>query len=168
MTELWELGHIAGVFGVRGELRLWLDNPESPWLFDAPRPVFLRSPDGAERSVQLQARPGAGRRVLGRIPGLQCREDAEAVVGWRILAAREALPEPDDGSWYVEELMGLEVTTDTGKVLGRLVQVHQNAPVEVWEVRGPEGLFYVPVLLDNIVEVGERIIVADRGVVSGA
>jgi 16S rRNA processing protein RimM len=167
VAELWVLGHIAGVFGVRGELRLWLDNPDSPWLFEAPREVVLRSPDGAERAVTLQARPGSGRRVLGRIPGHQRREQAEALVGWEILADRGALPALDEGSWYIEDLLGLEVRTASGRVLGRLVEVHQSAPVEVWEVHGPDGPSYVPVLLDKIIEVGQCVIVADDGVVHG-
>lgn len=167
MAELWVLGHIAGVFGVRGEVRLWLDNPDSRWLFESPREIVLRSPDGAERPAKLQARPGSGRRILGRIPGHQRREQAEALMGWEILAPRDALPEPDDGSWYVEDLLGLEVRTASGRVLGRLAEVHQHAPTEVWEVHGTDGPCYVPVLLDNIVEVGACIVVADEGVVYG-
>ncbi len=166
-TELWVMGHVAGVFGVRGELRLWLDNPDSSWLYDRPRQVTLRSPDGVEREVTLQARPGAGRRVLGRASGLQTPEDAQKLVGWQILAPRDELPEPEDGSWYVEDLMGREVRTVEGQTLGRLVEVHQTAPVEVWEVLGPEGTCYVPVLLDRIVEVGEVIVVRQDGVVQG-
>lgn len=166
-AELWVLGHVAGVFGVRGELRLWLDNPDSDWLREAPRDVVLRSPDGVERPARLQARPGAGRRILGRIEGLTDRDEAEGLMGWEILAPRQQLPELDEGSWYIEDLLGLEVRTLEGVSLGRLVEVHQHTPVEVWEVRGPDGTSYVPVLLDHIVEVGEFIVVRHDGVVFG-
>ncbi len=165
--SLWVLGHVAGVFGVRGELRLWLDNPDSTWLHEAPRQVVLRSPDGVERRVELRARPGAGKRILGRVKGFTRREEAEELKDWQILVPRDALPEPEDDAWYVEDLLGCEVRTDTGRVLGTLAEVHQSAPVEVWEVHGPAGTHYVPVLLDRIVEVGELIIVRDDGVVEG-
>jgi 16S rRNA processing protein RimM len=163
--ELWVLGKIVGVFGVRGEVRLWLDNPDSSWLFEGPRDVLLRAPDGSERRVELRARSGAGKRVLGRIQGHSRREEAEALMGWQILVPRDVLPEPEEGAWYVEDLLGLEVVTASGRALGELVEVHQNAPVEVWEVRGPGGTCYVPVLLERIVEVGERVVVSDDGVV---
>ncbi len=88
-------------------------------------------------------------------------------MGWTILAPRDAFPEPEDGSWYVEDLLGLEVVTDAGRPLGVLVAVHQNAPVEVWEVHGGGETHFVPVLLDRIIEVGERIVVRDDGVVQG-
>ncbi len=166
-TELWLLGHVAGVFGVRGELRLWLENPDSTWLLEASRDVLLRSSDGQERQVSLRARPGAGRRILGRIEGLSRREQAEALVDWQILVPRDALPEPEDDSWYIEELLGLEVRTEQGALLGKLVEVHQSAPVEVWEIHGDEGICYVPVLVDRIVEVGDVIVVREDGVVQG-
>jgi 16S rRNA processing protein RimM len=165
--ELWVLGHVTGVFGVRGELRLWLENPDSGWMKDKARAVVVRSPDGEERQLRLRARPGAGKRILGRVEGFQRREQAEELVGWEILAPRDDLPEPEEGSWYVEELIGLPVRTDAGRLLGELVEVHQGAPVEVWEIRGPEGACYVPVLLDRILEVGEHILVRDDGVVAG-
>jgi len=166
-TDLWLLGHVAGVFGVRGELRLWLDNRDSTWLIDASREVVLRSPDGQERQVSLWARPGAGRRILGRIEGLSRPEQAEALVDWQILVPRDALPDLDDDSWYIEEIMGLEVRTEHGALLGKLVEVHQGAPVEVWEIHGDGGVCYVPVLVDRIVEVGDVIVVREDGVVLG-
>jgi 16S rRNA processing protein RimM len=166
-AELWVLGRVTGVFGVRGELRLWLDNPDSSWLYEQAREVVLRADDGRERALRLKARPGAGRRILGRVEGFERREQAEALVGWEILAPRDALPELDDGSWYVEDLIGLSVFTDRGRALGELVEVHQGAPVEVWEILGPEGTSYVPVLLERILEVGESILVRDDGVVEG-
>ncbi len=167
-ADAFVLGHVSGIFGVRGELRLMLHNPDSRWLFEQPREVVLRAPDGRTRPARIQARPGAGRRVLGRMDGLHDREQARALMEWEILAPREAMPEPDEGSWYVEDLMGLELRTDAGRVLGTIAEVHQQAPVEVWEVHGPAGLFYVPVLLENILEVGaEGVVVRDEGVVEG-
>ncbi len=168
-AETFVLGRVNGVFGVKGEVRLMLYNLESRWLFEEPRDVVLRAPDGRTRPARVQARPGAGKRVLGRIDGLTDRDKARAMMDWEVLAPREILPEPEEGCWYVDDLLGLEVRTDAGRVLGKLCEVYQDAPVEVWEVGGPAGTFYVPVLLENILELDESgVLVRDEGVVEGA
>jgi len=162
------LGRVAGIFGVRGELRLLLFNLESDWLFEAPRAVVLRSPDGRRIEVRLSARPGAGQRVLGLVEGLADREGARALIGWDIVVPREALPEPEAGSWYVEDLLGCAVRTAGGRALGVLVDVHPGAPVDVWELGSPDGTCYLPALAENLLSVGpEGIVVRDEGVVEG-
>lgn len=159
------LGRISGVFGVRGEVRLWLENPESDWLF-TPRQVELVSPTGDRRRVTLTARPGAGRRILGRIEGVQDRDEARSLMEWQIEVATADLPDPGPGAWYLAHLLGAAVVTGSGRSLGRLVAVHRNTPVHLWEARGPEGRAYVPALEHNLIEVSpETVRVRDEAVV---
>ena len=165
ITEL-VLGRIAGVFGVRGEVRLLLYNPEGEWLFEGVRDVTLRAPDGHGQPARLRVRPGAGRRVLGTVEGVGDRDGARVLIGWEIVVPRAALPEPEPGSWYVEELLGCAVRTRDGRALGTLTQIHPGAPVDVWEVHGPAGTSYVPALAVNLLAVGPaEIVVRDEGVV---
>ena len=56
-----ELGEVVGVFGVWGEVRLFLANPASDTLHQS-RTVVLVMPDGVERPVRMVVRPGAGKR----------------------------------------------------------------------------------------------------------
>lgn len=159
------LGRVVGVFGFKGEVRLFLDNPESDWLFVS-RKVALVSPEGERREVRLQARSGAGKRVLGAIEGVSDEETARSLMGWRILARMRDLPPPDPGEWYQAQLLGMEVITDTGRRVGTLHAVHQNGPVDVWEIQGPAGTHYLPVLEAHVLEVrDDEVLVADEGLV---
>ena len=158
------LGRISGVHGLSGEVKLWLHNPASAWLLE-PRVLKLRSPRGEERQVHIEARRGSGRRVRARIDGVQDRAQARALMGWELLVRRAALPPAEEGSWYHFDLLGKSVWTLDGRQLGRLTEIHQAGSVDVWQFEGDGGLFYFPVLLEFISQVGdERIIVDGAGV----
>jgi 16S rRNA processing protein RimM len=159
------LGRIAGIFGVRGEVRLLLFNPDSGWLFERPRTVELRGPDGVKHRARLVVRPGAGKRVLGTLSGVEDRDQARALMGWEIAVPRRALPEPEPGEWYIDDLLGAPARTTEGRDLGTLREIHPGNPVDVWEFSGPGGTTWLPALAKNLVEVGaEGIVVLHAGV----
>ena len=74
-----ELGHVSGVFGVRGEVRLHLHNRDSI-LLEGPVDAVLVGPDGARTGVEIVARPGAGKRIIGRITGLDLGNPRHSLV----------------------------------------------------------------------------------------
>ena len=154
---------ISGVFGIQGEVRLFLYNLDTE-LFDRPRRLTLACPpDGVRRDVRLTARAGTGKRVLGRIDGVGSANEAEALVGAELLVPRTALPALPDGEWYHADLLGAEVSTVSGRLLGTLTEIHSTGSVDVWEVHGAEGDWYVPALLELIVRVdpGVAVVVKD-------
>ena len=146
------LGRVTGIFGFRGEVRLFLDNPESTWLHET-REVVLVSPEGERRTARLKARPGAGRRILGALDGVEDDVGARALMGWHVLARRQDLPDTGEHEWYTADLLGLEVSTENGEIVGTLREIYQSGPVDVWEIQGPHGTCYLPVLEQNLVEV---------------
>ena len=115
------LGEVIGVFGIRGELRLLLYHREGTTLAE-PRVVELVTPSG-RRSVRLSTRSGAGKRVLGRIEGVDTPEAAAALVGARIEVERSSLAPAAPGEFYVYDLVGLEVIDGAGTVHGRITDV---------------------------------------------
>ena len=139
-----ELGTISGVFGVQGEVRLFLHNPESDALAD-PTPVVLVRPDGERFAATLQARSGAGKRIIGRLRGLDDRNLAYSLKDWRILVRAADLPEPEDDEFYVYELEGLPVRVGEREI-GTVATVHATPGGDVLEIdTGGEPLF-VPFL----------------------
>jgi 16S rRNA processing protein RimM len=131
-----ELGRVVGVFGTRGELRVYLHNPVDSVL-ERSTEVILRDPSGRESATTMIVRPGAGRRILGRVQGVDTPEQARALMGTVILVERSALPAPPPGEFYVTDLIGLHVVDSAGADLGRLSEVIEG-PVDAWVIdRGP-------------------------------
>lgn len=158
-----ELGKVVGVFGVRGELRVFLHNPESSILLGGPSSVMLILPDGARRTARLTCRKGAGKRILGRLDGLEDRDEAAAMKGTRIVVPRASLPAPDEGEFYVADLQGLAVVVAERRV-GHVVDVHHTAAGDLLELDiGGETEFLAMAsdgLLDIDIDAGQLVVAA--------
>jgi 16S rRNA processing protein RimM len=145
-----ELGTIVGVFGVAGEVRVHLHNPTSDLLRE-PRTVILVSPSGATRRARVSVRPGAGKRILGRVEGVEDRDAAAALTGTQVWIPIADLPPEEDGDIYVHRLLGAEVRVGD-RVVGELLEIHDRGPTPILEIStGGRDSAFVP-LIDEFVE----------------
>lgn len=159
------LGEVIGVFGLRGELRVHLHHREGATL-TRPRDVELILPEG-RRIVRMSVRPGAGKRVLARVEGVETPEAAAALVGARIEVDRATLPPPEAGEYYVHDLLGATVVDETGAEHGVVTEVAAG-PVDVWVL--DEGAAFVVASTDAVRRVdldARRIVVATGAVERG-
>jgi len=145
------LGSVNGVFGLKGEVRLFLHNRESD-LLESEQAVVLVDPNGKRRSARLRSRSGAGGRVLGIIQGVHDREQARALMGHEILVDAALLPPIAEDEYYHHQLLGLSVVDVGGEELGKLAAVHEGQ-VDLWEVRGAGEPRYLPALREVVLRV---------------
>ena len=131
---------VAGAHGVGGNVRLRLvgDNPDAAARsLQSCRTVRLAGPEGAAArdltlsSLRRQTQPKGA--WLARFKEVKDRTAAEVLVGWSVYipeSGRASLPE---GEYYVDELVGLDIVTDTGKPLGKLTDVIYSPANDVYE-----------------------------------
>ncbi len=151
-----ELGSVSGVFGVRGEVRLFLHNPDSE-LLRKPRKVALIAPDGKRYQVTVSSRSGAGKRILGHFAEVAERELAASLKGWSLALAKSELPALDDDEFYVWQLEGAEVFVadeEAGdRKVGTVMHVHNTPGGDLLEIEGPGELHaFVPCVEEFVVE----------------
>jgi len=154
-------GRVNGVFGLRGEVRLFLYNRESDLLAGGREVTLLH--DGHRRVVRIKSRPGAGKRVLGRITGVDTPEDAHALIGAEILIPRASLPTLPEDTYYHHQLLGLPVHTASGELLGTIREIHSSGGVDLWLVRSADAEIYIPAIGEEIISVqpGIGVVVSD-------
>lgn len=165
-TDDVRLGYVSGVFGTRGEVRLFLYNPHSD-LFDRPREVVLVTADGRRRRARMRSRPGAGKRILGQLEGITDPEAARALIGAELVLPAAELPELEPGTWYHHELYGTPVRSRSGELVGELAEIYESATdaaPDIWVVRGSGGERFIPATRAVVlhVEPGHGIVVADE------
>lgn len=127
MNKRIKLGHVAGVHGVKGWVKIHsLTDPRSaifdyqPWLLgDAKEPV---------RYSQAKEH---GKRLIALFENVNDREQAESLVHREIWVDREQLPEPGDESYYWADLVGLTVRLVNGELLGTVSRLMETGANDV-------------------------------------
>jgi 16S rRNA processing protein RimM len=155
--ELLAVGRITRAHGIRGEVAV-LNLTEVETRFQAGS--VLRLEDGRVLTVE-SARPH-GHRLLVKFEQVPDRTVAEALRGQVLLVPAADAPAPAAGSYWVHQVVGLEVVTDTGRSLGRVREVLHNPANDLWVTDGPQGEMLIPALGDVVLEVD---LDADRAVV---
>ncbi len=100
-------------------------------------------------------------RIL--ISGCSSRADAEALRGSTLAVDRQAAVAHLEGRHFWFQIEGLEVETEGGEPLGRLVGLIETGANDVYEVSGPAGELLIPALPDVIRDIdlkARRMIVA--------
>ncbi len=126
---------LSSPFGLRGEIRARIvtDFPER--LLEL-KEVFLGPHLRPFRVRSVRFHRG---EVLFQLEGVSSREEAALLRGLEVqVPIHEAPALPEDAYFYFE-LLGLEVVTEEGEVLGELVEILETGANDVYIVRSPEG-----------------------------
>lgn len=129
------VGRVAGAFGVRGEVRI-TSFTEEPLALARFRE--LKRQDGSPGLTILSAREAKG-SVICRCPGIETKEQADALRGLRLFIPREALPPADEDEFYLADLIGLAVVTPEGEALGSVKSVQDFGAGDILEITPAEG-----------------------------
>ncbi|RIV21039.1 ribosome maturation factor RimM [Alicyclobacillaceae bacterium I2511] len=132
------VGIVTGMHGLRGELRVL---PRTDFVEERFKPgsvLWLRHP-GQLPHLQVTVATARSHKQFYLI---LCREytDINQVSEWKgmeFCVPKSALMQLPEGSFYIHQLIGLEVHTETGELLGQLVEVLQPGANDVYVVRGP-------------------------------
>lgn len=148
------VGRILRPHGLRGEVRVEIhtDSPERFALYER---VYLAptraDPDtagllsaSAATAYAIESHRFHSKWVLLKLAGVSDRTQAEALIGlWVWIAPEQAVP-LEEGEVYLHDMLGLDVFTDEGEELGRIVQIIETGASPVYVVRGLRGELLIP------------------------
>ena len=147
------LGRINGVFGLKGEVRLYLYNPKSELFAGKGMDAVLVSPNGERRSTHIRSRSGAGKRILGRLDGVTSPEAAADLADWEIVCDEGVLPKLLDDEYYHRDLIGLAVQSQSGEGLGRISEIVPGDEVDCWVAKLDGEEFMFPAVKEVVLSV---------------
>jgi 16S rRNA processing protein RimM len=82
--------------------------------------------------------------ALVKLAGCADREAADQLRGQLVQVPIEDAIPLEEGEYYTYQILGAEVVTDAGEVLGRVVEVLETQANDVYVVRGPRGDVLIP------------------------
>lgn len=167
MTRRVRLGRVAGVFGIKGWVRVASETRPadnifrySPWWLGEDTRGF------ESRALAWQAQNQGWIAQLTDRDGrpIEDRDQAQRLVGSPISVPREALPPLPEGEYYWVDLIGLSVVNAEGVALGTLREMTSNGAQDVMVVVDGEHERLIPFLVGVFVqrvEMDERRVVCD-------
>jgi len=147
MTDRVVVGRVGRAHGLDGSFVVEQASDDPRWFAVGSTLVV-----GGETAVVVATKVAGGRPVI--------RLDRDASPRAAIEVERASLPATEEGEFYVFELIGLEVVEETGRSLGRVVNV---APGVANDALALEGGAMLPLVEDCVRDVdlaARRILVA--------
>lgn len=146
MSDLVTVGRVGKPHGLEGAFVVE-SGSEDPERFAVGATLVI---EGSPARVVESKRAG-GRPVI--------RLDREVARGADLQVERADLPEPEDDSYYVFQLVGLAVEEEGGRALGRVVEVAPGPANDVLELDGGLALPLVDACVQEVDLVAGRIVV---------
>ncbi|HVR46419.1 MAG TPA: ribosome maturation factor RimM [Candidatus Binatia bacterium] len=150
------VGRIAGVFGVRGELKC--DPTSAGRIVFSPGAVLDCARGDARTPIRLAAVRPHGGRLLIRITGVEDAASAENYAGALLYAARDRIS-LSEGEYLDDDLVGCSVLGKDGTAYGTVQRVEHYPSSDMLIVDGT----MVPMVRSIVseIEVAKRRIVID-------
>lgn len=141
-SKLILVGHVAGGFGVKGEVKITAYTAD-PLALTAYGPL-LRA-DGSPGLTLTQTR-ATKEGIVGRAKEITTKEEADALRNLKLYVPRDAFPEPEEDEFYLADLVGIEARDPEGVVLGTVRAVQNFGADDMLEIAPAAGgpTWYLP------------------------
>jgi 16S rRNA processing protein RimM len=155
MTDRIKIGKISAASGLHGEVKLFHDSGEHERLAGIEE-LFLSVKRGESAGQNLKSIKVLKLRFQGKIPiltleGITTRSEAEAIIGAEVYADRESLAPLDEDSYYVSDLIGLNVADKTHGDLGKVTGILDNPAHDILRIGDEFGKEILLPLIDEFI-----------------
>jgi 16S rRNA processing protein RimM len=143
------VGKIIGTHGIKGQLKVYSfsGNIES---LNAANEILIRSPKGDLTKYELKSVAYHAGKFNIALAGLDDINNVQHLIGTEICLWRSQLPEPDTDEYYWCDLIGLEVSTVDGQLLGEIIDIFETGSSDIYVVRSDQREYLIPAIADVI------------------
>jgi len=142
------LGRIAGVFGVKGWVKVISHTEPREGILEYQN-WLLRRGDGWQ-AVRVQDGKRHGKSVIAKLTDIEDRDAAAELLDVEIAVTREDLPQTQDDVFYWTDLEGLLVVHRDGRSLGKVAYLMATGANDVLVVDGDEERL-IPFVMGEVI-----------------
>ena len=149
---LYAVGRIVKAFGIRGEVIV------EPMTTDAERfhslgKIFAGTTAGTAQPFTVAAVRTGGRGVRVQLAEVRDRTEAGRLAGAFLFVPEEDRVRPPEGTFFVDDVVGLTVVTGEGRTLGTVCEVLHMPAHDVYVVSGDGREIMIPAVKEFILGV---------------
>ena len=150
--ELIELGSCNRPFGIKGGFHFFLHNPTES-ILENDSIITLKpkdsssslSPEGEEFKIKSIS---FGNKTMCYLDGITDRNIVEAMIPFQIFYPRAKFPETEEGEFYLNDLIGVDVFNTNEKKVGVIHSTYDNGAQTVLRIKTKTEIFDLP-FIDN-------------------
>ena len=156
-----KLGTIVNTFGLKGQLKVTVSTSQAELRFKPGKKIFLRDGSGQETELTISSALFKNSKIvmLG-FEGYDDINDVEWMKGSDVYADVRA----PKGTYFFDDLVGMEVVTTAGESVGKVTDVTTMPAGDYLVI---EDKIYIPFLLEKFVEsvdkAGKKITLTELG-----
>lgn len=155
MQEKFEVGKIVNTFGIKGEVKvaLYTENIDN---FKKNKKIYVNNEEKEVESSRLQKN-----MLILKIKGIDNMTEAEELRN-RIITIDRSKKELPEETYYIADLIGLDVYTDEGSLLGKIIDIYNTGANDIYTVKTDEGK---EILLPGIKDVIKQVDLQNKKIV---
>jgi 16S rRNA processing protein RimM len=143
------LGKIMAPHGVKGQLRVFLFSGEYASI-DGLNTVMLKAPNRIAETFEVSETARHGKKFLLALKNFDNVNQVQHFVGRELYVTPDQLPVLSEGEYYWRDLIGLQVVTEEGELLGTLNEIIATGSNDVYVVQGDDREYLIPALEDVV------------------
>ena len=146
------IGKVMGTHGIKGYLKI-ASYAESAASFAPGKQLALRQEGKPVVTFGIESARPHKRGILLALQGIASVDEAKKWVGYQLCIDRTSLPEPEEGTYYWHQIIGLEVSTVDDRHLGRVAAILPTGSNDVYVVRDGDKEVLVPAIDTVVVDI---------------
>ena len=137
MQKRLEVGQIVNTFGIKGEVKVTPFTNDMK-RFDDLKKVYVTSKKDS-KLYKVESVRYHKNMVLLKLEGIHNPEDAEMLKNSYLEIDREDAIPLEEGTYFIADLIGLEVYSDEGNLLGKVEDIYNTGSNDIYVVKDELG-----------------------------
>lgn len=137
MTKYLEIGQIVNTFGIKGMVKI-KPFTDDIHRFDKLETIYIENKK-VKKEYKVEEVKYHKNMVLMQLEGVNTVEKAENLRQSYLLVDRQKEEPLEEGVYYIVDLLGLEVYTDEGKLLGKVDDIFNTGSNDIYVVKDELG-----------------------------
>lgn len=159
--QYFEIGQIVNTFGIKGVVKV------NPFTDDISQfeemETILVDKKGSLLEMQIEEVKYSKNQVLLKLKGIETVEEAEKYRNCYLKLPREKARKLPKNTYFIADLIGLEVYTEEGKLLGKVDDIYNTGASDIYVIKDELGKqILLPAIKDVIKQIDleqEKIVV---------
>ena len=160
MQKRLEVGQIVNTFGIKGEVKV-VPFTDDIKRFDNLKNVYVKTKKESKQ-YKIENVKYHKNMVLIKLEGINTVENAETLRNAFLEIDRKDAVPLEEGTYFIADVMGAEVYTDEGKLLGKVEDIFNTGSNDIYVVKDELGK---QILLPGIKEVIKEVLLEQEKII---